>query len=751
MSTAEKTAEPRKAETWETWILMSKIWKDFDDLAYDNALRLCERLYAIDVTNEDYLYLYGLCLFHSADYDGAYMVLRTAQSIKCRYVFAMSCLRLGTREYLMEGYAAASQALLLHQEESDPERRWGDADDCFKITAYYQLCDIGPDGRGSKDIDSPETIFEDLQYSEKVLERCSQQHRPRYPVDANDKNDGSVVASREQPDLKWKDSSPYMPNLETYESPVTKRHLQKAQSALTAANAPMEELRQRRRSVELKKDEKIGEVKSDIETLKAEAEYRNEHGLHKKPPPDVTNDIKIKHIDIRMENAKIIEQTPSRGYRSISSNVKSADSQRTETATRKRKVNAISSLHETRQKSTIARSNTNTSRLTKKKPLSGTSLPMDKRQKTTTNTQAKANASSVGLIDQSLLAEANQEQGKTVITAMNKVIGILRILATGYLHAANYQCRETSLVLQQLDDQQYETAWVQCAMGKAYYDAGDYQTAERLFSRSFLLWPWYCDAVPYHSTCLWYLQKEMELNILASKMQENKSHQYEAFIAAGNWASHARSSKEAIYWYQRAADIDPSRSYAHALLGQEEWEREEFLVAMTHFRQCISADRRSYTGWHGLGLAYEGLQLYPKAKAAVDEAVRLHPRHPFALCTLGDILAHLGKDQEALMYLDQSMKIFPTHQACKLRARIFARLKDPERALEELLRLIELDQSELESADFRYQLGIAYSQLGQRREAINNLTEATSRLRPWDYTSMPKIKKALSEAATIVE
>lgn len=201
------------------------------------------------------------------------------------------------------------------------------------------------------------------------------------------------------------------------------------------------------------------------------------------------------------------------------------------------------------------------------------------------------------MIDPSLLAEASQEQAKVVIGAMNKVIGILRILATGYLHAANYQCRETSLVLQQLDDQQYETAWVQCAMGKAYYDAGDYQTAERLFSRSFLLWPWYCDAVPYHSTCLWYLQKEMELNLLASKMQENKSHQYEAFIAAGNWASHARSSKEAIYWYQRAADTDPSRSYAHALLGQEEWEREEFLVAMTHFRQCISADRRSYTGW----------------------------------------------------------------------------------------------------------------------------------------------------------
>lgn len=105
---------------------MSKIWKDFDDLAYENALRLCERLYAIDVTNEDYLYLYGLCLFHSADYDGAYMVLRNAESIKCRYVFAMSCLKLGTREYLMEGYTAANQALLLHQEESDPERRWGD-------------------------------------------------------------------------------------------------------------------------------------------------------------------------------------------------------------------------------------------------------------------------------------------------------------------------------------------------------------------------------------------------------------------------------------------------------------------------------------------------------------------------------------------------------------------------------------------------------------------------------------------------
>lgn len=46
---------------------------------------------------------------------------------------------------------------------------------------------------------------------------------------------------------------------------------------------------------------------------------------------------------------------------------------------------------------------------------------------------------------------------------------------------------------------------------------------------------------------------------------------------------------------------------------------------------------------HGLGLAYEGLQLYPKAKAAVDEAVRLHPRHPFALCTLGDVSSKLLK------------------------------------------------------------------------------------------------------------
>lgn len=196
------------------------------------------------------------------------------------------------------------------------------ADDCFKITAYYQLCDIGPDGRGSKDVDNPMAIFEDLQYSDKVLERCSQQHRPRYPITTTDKSSESIISSREQPDLKWKDSSPYMPNLEAYDSPVTKRHLQKAQSSLTATNPPMEEVRQRRRSVELQKDEKIGEVKSDIETLKAEAEYRNEHGLHKKPPPDVTNDIKIKEIDTKLENAKLIEQTPARGYRSIPPSVK---------------------------------------------------------------------------------------------------------------------------------------------------------------------------------------------------------------------------------------------------------------------------------------------------------------------------------------------------------------------------------------------------------------------------------------------
>lgn len=70
----------------------------------------------------------------------------------------------------------------------------------------------------------------------------------------------------------------------------------------------------------------------------------------------------------------------------------------------------------------------------------------------------------------------NQQTDESVINGMNKVLQVLCIIANGYVYQSFYHCEKAALELQKLDDPQYNSARVLCILGKAYYDAGDYQS-----------------------------------------------------------------------------------------------------------------------------------------------------------------------------------------------------------------------------------------------------------------------------------
>lgn len=180
---------------------------------------------------------------------------------------------------------------------------------------------------------------------------------------------------------------------------------------------------------------------------------------------------------------------------------------------------------------------------------------------------------------------------------MNKLMKVFNILVTGYKYQSFYQLDDASLVLQQLDDKQYSSPRVLCILGKSYYDAGDYFSARIFYKHAFVSSPWFCEGIPYYSTSLWYLERAQELNLLAYKMKHNKSHLYEAYIVAGNWAKCARGANEASEWFDKAVKLDPARSYGHALLGYEEWEKGNSLGAKEHFVHSMIANKRSYHGW----------------------------------------------------------------------------------------------------------------------------------------------------------
>lgn len=163
-------------------------------------------------------------------------------------------------------------------------------------------------------------------------------------------------------------------------------------------------------------------------------------------------------------------------------------------------------------------------------------------------------------------------------------------------------------------------------------------------------------------------------------MKDNRSHLFEAYIAAGNWTKCSKGGNEATQWFHKAVKLDPARSYGHALLGYEEWEKGNSLGAKQHFAQSMITNKRSYIGWYGMATAYLGMEEYAQARTLLTEAVRLHPRHPILLATTAEVLFELEDYEEAAKYIEKSLRIRSTSVYEKLKSKILAKLNMMEEA-----------------------------------------------------------------------
>ncbi|GAN08642.1 hypothetical protein MAM1_0216d08157 [Mucor ambiguus] len=663
---------------------MAIINRDMDDGDVKNAILLSERLYAIDNTNPQYKFLYAKCLFQSLDYNATYTILKSVQSIPCLNLFAKSCLELGNSEESDEmqrlywGEGAQALRLALSMNDLPQKTHWGDelasntirhhvpskASLCnllgdlymkldniraasiyywtclefnpYKISAYMKLCDIAPDIDFST-AKLPQDIFTNFDPATTDLSRSSQSYLPStISMSQCDISFSGELASASVRKNSWD-----MPQLrdEYHDTTVHQlRALVRVSSKLSEESNENLDHEIERGEIEHSKDSIIHSIKSDIVQMKANEAYKNKHGLHKKPPVQAPQKLKV---DLTLNDENDVNYAEERKvYESIQQNSPPR-------LVRKQSMDGLEGTVHPKK-----RVKTGPSQQQKAKSLEGYFLPSFHGQYTN-----------------------DPDPDALIIEGMNRIMKVLCILANGYLRQSFYNCEKAALELQQLDDRQYNSARVLCILGKAYYDAGDYTSARAFFKQAFVIAPWFCDCVPIYSTCLWYLEKEKELNLLAFKMKDNKSHLFEAYVAAGNWAKCVKGGNEATQWFQKAVNLDPSRSYGHALLGYEEWEKGNSLGAKQHFSRSMIANKRSYIGWYGMATAYQGMEEYAQARTLLTEAVRLHPRHPIVLATMAEVLCDLELYKEAFTFIERSLSIKSSPSNLKLKEKIAQRLQ----------------------------------------------------------------------------
>uniref|UniRef100_A0A8C9DA81 Cell division cycle protein 27 homolog n=1 Tax=Panthera leo TaxID=9689 RepID=A0A8C9DA81_PANLE len=275
-------------------------------------------------------------------------------------------------------------------------------------------------------------------------------------------------------------------------------------------------------------------------------------------------------------------------------------------------------------------------------------------------------------LDSSIISEGKISTITPQIQAFNLqkaaaegLMSLLREMGKGYLALCSYNCREAIYILSHLPSHHYNTGWVLCQIGRAYFELSEYMQAERIFSEVRRIENYRVEGMEIYSTTLWHLQKDVALSVLSKDLTDMDKNSPEAWCAAGNCFSLQREHDIAIKFFQRAIQVDPNYAYAYTLLGHEFVLTEELDKALACFRNAIRVNPRHYNAWYGLGMIYYKQEKFSLAEMHFQKALDINPQSSVLLCHIGVVQHALKKSEKALDTLNKAIVIDPKNPLCK--------------------------------------------------------------------------------------
>ncbi|XP_013358597.1 PREDICTED: cell division cycle protein 27 homolog isoform X5 [Chinchilla lanigera] len=281
-------------------------------------------------------------------------------------------------------------------------------------------------------------------------------------------------------------------------------------------------------------------------------------------------------------------------------------------------------------------------------------------------------------LDSSIISEGKISTITPQIQAFNLqkaaaegLMTLLREMGKGYLALCSYNCKEAINILSHLPSHHYNTGWVLCQIGRAYFELSEYM---------------------------------------------------QAWCAAGNCFSLQREHDIAIKFFQRAIQVDPNYAYAYTLLGHEFVLTEELDKALACFRNAIRVNPRHYNAWYGLGMIYYKQEKFSLAEMHFQKALDINPQSSVLLCHIGVVQHALKKSEKALDTLNKAIVIDPKNPLCKFhRASVLFANEKYKSALQELE---ELKQIVPKESLVYFLIGKVYKKLGQTHLALMNFSWA---------------------------
>ncbi|ONM35649.1 Cell division cycle protein 27 homolog B [Zea mays] len=235
-------------------------------------------------------------------------------------------------------------------------------------------------------------------------------------------------------------------------------------------------------------------------------------------------------------------------------------------------------------------------------------------------------------------------QDSKVALGIRELLGLFRTLGEGFRLSCLFKCQEALEVYRKLPESQFNTGWVLCQVGKAYFELVDYLEADHYFELAHRLSPCTLDGMDIYSTVLYHLNEEMRLSYLAQELISIDRLSPQAWCAVGNCFALRKDHETALKNFQRSVQLDSRFAYAHTLCGHEYSALEDYENSIKFYRCALQVDERHYNAWYGLGVVYLRQEKFEFAEHHFRRAFQINPRSSVLMCYLGMALHSLKVD-----------------------------------------------------------------------------------------------------------
>ncbi|ONM35677.1 cell division cycle protein 27 homolog B isoform X1 [Zea mays] len=307
-------------------------------------------------------------------------------------------------------------------------------------------------------------------------------------------------------------------------------------------------------------------------------------------------------------------------------------------------------------------------------------------------------------------------QDSKVALGIRELLGLFRTLGEGFRLSCLFKCQEALEVYRKLPESQFNTGWVLCQVGKAYFELVDYLEADHYFELAHRLSPCTLDGMDIYSTVLYHLNEEMRLSYLAQELISIDRLSPQAWCAVGNCFALRKDHETALKNFQRSVQLDSRFAYAHTLCGHEYSALEDYENSIKFYRCALQVDERHYNAWYGLGVVYLRQEKFEFAEHHFRRAFQINPRSSVLMCYLGMALHSLKRNEEALEMMEKAIAADKKNPLPKYqKSLILLGLMKYEEALDELERLKEIAPHE---SSMYALMGKIYKQLNILDKAV---------------------------------